>query len=86
MSWLCAEVRDHSALEMLMQLVRTQTADARQRGSFDPEARVYVAPFKNAHRLFFNPQALATLPILRGLAHAPCDEPQEHEMREPMCA
>jgi hypothetical protein len=86
MSWVCAEVRDRSALEMLMQRVREQTVEARERGSFDPEARVYVAPFKNAHRLFFNPQALAMLPILQGLAHAPCEEPQEHEMREPMCA
>ena len=86
MSWLCAEVRDRAALEMLMQRVREQTADARLGGRFDLQARVYVAPFKNSHRLFFNPQALAVLPILQGLAHAPCDEPQEHEMQEPMCA
>lgn len=86
MSWLCAEVRDTTALEQLMRLVREQTAAARAAGCFDPGARVYVTPFKAAHRLYFNDAAHAMLPVLQGLAHAPCDAPQEHEMHASVCA
>lgn len=86
MSWLCAEVRDTTALDQLMRIVREQTAAARGAGGFDPAARVYVTLFKATHRLYFNDAAHAMLPVLQGLAHAPCDAPQEHEMQAPVCA
>lgn len=86
MSWLCAEVRDRTALDQLMRIVREQAAQARALGTLDEAARVYVAPYKASHRLYFNLAAHEQLPVLRGLAHAPCDAPQEHEMNEPVCA
>ena len=86
MSWLCAEVRDKTALDLLMRTVRDQTALARGSGRFDEDARVYMAPYKAAHRLYFNHAAYVMLPVLQGLAHAPCEAPQAHEMHEPVCA
>lgn len=86
MTWMCVEVRDRNALDQLMRVVREQTALARAAGGHDEEARVYVAPYKASHRVYFNLAAHAALPVLRNLAHAPCEEPQEHERREPVCA
>jgi hypothetical protein len=86
MSWLCAEVRDEPTLELLLRSLRDQTVQARERGRFDASARVYVTPYKASHRVYFNFAAQAMLPALQGLAHAPCEAPQDHEMREPLCA
>lgn len=86
MTWLCAEVRDLTALDQLMLTLRLQLAAARAEGRHAAEARVYVAPYKAAHRLYFNAAAHTMLPVLRGLAHAPCEAPQEHEMHEPVDA
>ena len=86
MDWLCAEVRDKPALEMLLAAIREQTAEARLTGAHASGARIYVAPYKNGHRLFFNRDAHAMVRALQGLAHAPCHEPEEHERTEPMLA
>jgi hypothetical protein len=86
MDWLCAEVRDKTALELLMEGIREQSREARYKGSHVAEARVYVAPHKGGHRVYFNRHAHDMLRVLQGLAHAPCHEPEEHERAEPMLA
>ena len=79
MTWLCAELRDETTLEMLTRQLRDDTAAARLGGRLRADALVYIAPYKKWHRVFFNEAALAMLPVLEQLAHAPCDEPEEHE-------
>ena len=81
MTWLCAELRDETTLEMLTRQLREDTAAARASGRVLADAQVYIAPYRKWHRVFFNPSALAMLPVLEQLAHAPCDPPEEHERR-----
>ena len=81
MTWLCAELRDETTLEMLTHQLRDETAAARARGALRADAQVYIAPYKKWHRVFFNEAALAMLPVLEQLAHAPCDPPEDHERR-----
>ena len=86
MDWHCAEVRDRHSLDLLRERIVEQTRQARLEGLHRKEARVYIAPYKAGHRLFFNPSARAMLPVLQGLAHAPCHEPAEQDQAELMFA